>query len=71
MNSCFSIDSSSELIHGDYFSVFVNGKDSYWVVSNEFKSAFTGPNDLGTALKLMSYSNKFFNILKLKGLFLL
>lgn len=71
MEKFFSLSSSSEVLHGDYFSVFVDGSDFYWVVSNDHPTVFKGPLDLGTALKLSISSNELYNLLKLKGLLLL
>lgn len=68
MNSFFSIDSSSEVFHGDYFSVFVDRSDFYWVVSNDYPTVFKGPLDKGSAWKLMTLSNEFYNLFILKGL---
>ena len=68
MEPCFTYSSSSKVFQGDYFSVYVDGPDSYWVVSNDFPSVFKGPLDKGTALKLMNYANEFLNFLKSKGL---
>ncbi len=69
MVSRFSLTSSSEVSHGDFYSVFVDDHDSYWVVSNDYLTVYAGPLDKGTALKLKISSNEFFNSLKLKGLF--
>ena len=52
MENSFSLSSSCEVIHGDHFSVFADGSDFYWVVSNDFPSVFKGPFDLRTAKTL-------------------
>ena len=69
MVSYFSSSSSSEVSHGDFFSLFVDGSDHYWVVSNDYSTVYAGPLDLSNALKLMNSSNEYFNILNSKGLF--
>lgn len=71
MKKSFPRSSSFEVFHGDYFSVFLDGSDCYWVVSNDRPRLFKGPLDKGTALKLMISSNEFYNSLTMKGLLLL
>ena len=68
MEKSFSLSSLAEVLHGDYFSIFVDESLSYWVVSNDYPSVFKGPCKLDSAFKLMSYSNDFVNLLKSKGL---
>ena len=68
MEPCFSYSSSSKVFQGEFFSVYVDASDSYWVVSNDFPSVFKGPLDKGTAVKLLDCANDFLNLLKLKGL---
>lgn len=68
MDYPFSFYSSSEVFHGDFYSVFVAGPESYWVVSNDFPCVYEGPFDMGTALKIMHSSNQTANLFNLKGL---
>lgn len=69
MEPFFSLyPNSFEVFHGDHFSIFVDGSDSFWVVSNYDPTVFKGPLDKGTARKLFSSANEIMNFLILKGL---
>ena len=67
MDCSFSRTSSVEVLHGDFFSVFCDSSQSYWVVSNDFYSVFNGPYSLHLAYKIMVSSNEYFNSLNSKG----
>lgn len=60
MNSCSCPDSRTEVIHGDFFSVF-DSDGFFWVVSNQFSTVYSGPFTLADARQIMINCNEFAN----------